>query len=364
MNSKKIALIPAYEPDGLLIYLTGDLTKAGFEIVVVDDGSGPDYGNVFAAASRNATVLTHPVNQGKGHALKTGLSYIREHFGSNCVIVTVDADGQHKVSDALKLCEIAEMHRDTLVLGSRKLRGDIPLRSRFGNTVTRLIYRLTTGVSVYDTQTGLRAFHASLVPQLLEIQGERYEYEMNMILEFAREGVPIREEEIETIYLDDNAASHFDTIRDSLRVYREILKFSASSLAGFLTDYAMYSLLLLITGNLAASNIGARIVSGTVNYTLNRKFVFQSSVKTLHSAIRYIMLAAVILAGNTLVLTSLVTGTGMGRMAAKLVTEILFFLLSWSAQKFLVFGKPVSKENPYGKNPYKTNTYKEVLNYE
>ena len=172
-----------------------------------------------------------------GPPLKTGLAYIEKHCGPNSVIVTVDADGQHRANDAMKLCEVARKHPDTLVLGSRKFRGRIPLRSRFGNTVTRLVYRISTGLKVYDTQTGLRAFHKQLLPQMLEIPGARYEYEINVLLEMAKTGVPIMEEEIktgvpimeeeiETIYLDrDNSSSHFDTVRDSFRVYREILRF-------------------------------------------------------------------------------------------------------------------------------------------
>lgn len=338
-NRKNIALIPAYEPESLLNELLEKLRASGFEIVVVDDGSGPDYSVIFEKAVSCATVLTHPVNQGKGRALKTGLAYIRKHFGTDSVIVTVDADGQHSVKDAMMLCEMAKSHPNSLVLGSRKLKDNVPLRSRIGNTLTRLVYRLSTGLKVHDTQTGLRAFHMDLLSQLIDIPGERYEYEMNVLLEFARRHIPILEEEIETIYIDNNSASHFDTIRDSYRVYKEILKFSASSFAGFLVDYIMYSLLLLVTGSIRASNIGARVISAGVNYTLNKKFVFRSKKGVLQSAISYFLLAAVILFGNTMVLEFLVNRWGIHRMAAKLITEILFFVLSWLVQKYVVFRK-------------------------
>ncbi len=345
MTSKNIALIPAYEPEPLMNGLVEKLADAGFAIVVVDDGSGPDYSEIFKNAAQNAAILTHFENKGKGQALKTALSYIVENFDENSVIVTVDADGQHSVEDAINLCRIAREHPDTLVLGSRKFEGNVPLRSRFGNAATRLVYRLTTGLKVYDTQTGLRAFHMDLLPRMLEISGSRYEYEMNVLLDFARNRIPIREETIETIYLNDNASSHFDTLRDSARVYREILKFSASSLAGFTVDYILYSLLLLATGSLAVSNVGARVVSSSVNYTLNRKFVFKSQAGILRSAASYFLLAAVILAGNTLVLSFLVNSLGINRLAAKLMTEIGFFIFSWFIQKFVVFRKKEKNEN-------------------
>ena len=227
MNQKQnIVLIPAYEPGPPLISLLEDFAACGSSIVVVDDGSGEAYASVFEAAEAMAIVLTHKENRGKGAALKTGLAYIERHSGPDAVIVTVDADGQHRTEDAMKMCEAARKHPDALILGGRKFSGDIPLRSRLGNTVTRFVYRISTGLKVYDTQTGLRAFHNVLLPQMLEIPGDRYEYEMNVLLELAKAGIPIIEEEIATIYLDNNSSSHFDTVRDSFRVYREILRFT------------------------------------------------------------------------------------------------------------------------------------------
>ena len=289
--SHNIVLIPAYEPGPSLLELLRDLSDYSYDhndgrdhdsshnlsgshahdtsIIVVDDGSGPDYATIFDEARSFATVLTHKENRGKGAALKTGLSYIEKssgekHFDPDAVIVTMDADGQHRVADAIKICATARTHPDALVLGGRRFTGKIPLRSRFGNAMTRLVYRLSTGLKVYDTQTGLRAFHKDLLPRMLGIPGERYEYEMNVLLDLTKARTPIIEEEIETIYLDNNSSSHFDTVRDSWRVYREILRFSASSFAGFLVDYAMYSALILATGSLRLSNIAARVVSASV----------------------------------------------------------------------------------------------------
>lgn len=339
MNENNIVLIPAYEPGETLDALLEELSVTGCRIIVVDDGSGPDFSEVFERAAKKATVLTHKENRGKGAALKTGFAYISQHCEQDSVIVTVDSDGQHSVTDSMRLCELARKHPDTLILGCRKMKGNVPIRSWFGNTVTRMIFRLATGQSIYDTQTGLRAFHRDLLPTMMKISGERYEYEMNMLLEFAREGRPMLEEEIETIYLNNNAASHFDTVKDSVRVYKEILKFSASGFASFLTDYSLYSLLLALTGNLRVSNIGARVVSSCVNFTLNRKYVFKSRSNVLKSAISYFLLAAAILAGNTLVLEFLVNTAGMNRLIAKMLTELTFLVVSWTVQRFVIFKK-------------------------
>lgn len=336
---KYIALIPAYKPSAFLPGLLEQLQLNGFENVVVDDGSGAEFEHIFFESSRYAEILYHVQNTGKGAALKTGLAYIESHCPKDSVIVTVDADGQHKPGDAFAICSLAESNPDALVLGSRKLNKDVPLRSKFGNTVTRLVYRLSTGLNVYDTQTGLRAFNAELIPEFLQISGDRYEYEMNVLLQFARKNIPILEQEIETVYLDENASSHFDAVRDSIRIYKEILKFSVSSFVGFLVDYAAYSLLLLLGCGVIISNITARIISASVNFTINRKMVFQSSEALPKAIVKYTLLAGCILIGNTFVLNALVNVCGIHQLSAKIITEIAFFALSWLIQKTVVFRK-------------------------
>ena len=339
MNETYVALIPAYKPGPFLLELAENLWESGFSVVIVDDGSGPQYERLFFECSKYAELLHHNHNSGKGRALKTGLSYIARHADPNAIIVTIDADGQHRISDALTICQIVSQTPNSLVLGSRKLRKDAPLRSRFGNKLTHWVYRLSTGRNIHDTQTGLRAFRCRLVPRMLDIPGERYEYEMNVLLRLARSKIRILEHWIETIYIDGNASSHFDAVKDSLRIYKEILKFSASSIISFMVDYAFYSLLFLLFQNLWLSNIVARVISASVNFTLNRKFVFKSKETLFAAALKYFLLAAGILAGNTLVLGFFVNFCGIHQMLAKLLTEIIFFVLSWLMQRLVVFRK-------------------------
>ncbi|MCD8197189.1 MAG: bifunctional glycosyltransferase family 2/GtrA family protein [Lachnospiraceae bacterium] len=333
-----IALIPAYQPGPLLLDLLREVRRNSLLAVVVDDGSGEEARELFRQASEYAVVLTHPENRGKGSALKSGLRYIQDHFCEDCVIVTMDADGQHRVSDVLRVCRDAQEHPGSLVLGCRRMKKGVPLRSRFGNTLTRLVFSLCTGSGLYDTQTGLRAFDSTLARELIGISGERYEYEMHVLLECFEGNIPVREVEVETVYFDGNT-SHFDIMRDSYRIYKEILKFSASSFLSFLLDYALYSLLLMLTGNLTTSNIGARVMSAGFNYSLNRKPVFCSDSQVGNTIWKYWLLAAAILAGNTLVLSVLVNRAGVNRYVAKLCTELLFFFLSWLVQRCVIFRK-------------------------
>lgn len=231
MTAKKcIALIPAYEPAKSLLSLLYALNKSGFETVVVDDGSGASYAGIFRRACPLAKVISYKQNKGKGHALKTGLAYIRSHFKGPYVVVTLDADGQHKVSDVLKACLEAKKHPLSLVLGSRELKNNVPFKSRFGNTATRIAFFISTRQHIHDTQTGLRAFDSRLIPLMLKIKGARYEYEMNMLLECARKKIPIRQVTIQTIYINNNAGSHFNAIKDSWLIYKAIFKFTALSI--------------------------------------------------------------------------------------------------------------------------------------
>ena len=344
MLKKRIALIPAYEPKTAFVNLVRDIKNFGFDVVVVDDGSGAEYGDIFSALLKYAYVISYSENKGKGYALKEGFKYINSHYLCDYTVVTMDSDGQHSLNDAFNVCTEAEINKGTIVLGSRKQGEGSPLRSRIGNCITRNIYRLVSGVDVYDTQTGLRAFDKALLPFLLDVGGERFEYEMNVLLKAAQKKVPIKEIAIKTIYIDGNSGSHFDKIKDSYKIYREIVKFSVSSLSGFVSDYIIYSLMMLFWGNVILSNIIARIVSSALNYSINYKLVFKNENNILSSAVRYFILALCILAGNTFVLKCMTDNFQLNPFAAKIITEIMFFAGSFLLQRTFVFKKSAKKE--------------------
>ena len=167
-----IALIPAYEADDRLITLLKELENTAFDAIVIDDGSGWKYKEIFDEAKKYATVLIHEKNMGKGASLKTGYEYIKENYKGKYVIVTMDSDGQHTVQDAMKLCEKLLQNPEKLIIGKRNFSKEVPLRSKFGNACTRVVYRLATGIRVYDTQSGLRAFDNSLIDFMLTTRSE------------------------------------------------------------------------------------------------------------------------------------------------------------------------------------------------
>ena len=263
-EEKRIALIPAYEPEKEMVKIAKELKEEGFCVVIVNDGSSQECDSLFVQASEYAAIYTHTHNRGKGAAIKTGLEYIKNNFSIPYVIVTVDADGQHKVDDFLRVVKVAEENPNSLILGSRRFQGNVPWRSRLGNSITRMVYKVSSGLDVFDTQTGLRAFSDRMVEEMLSVRGERYEYEMNVLLELARKE-DIKEVEIATVYLNDNRSSHFSTIKDSYRIYKEIIRFASSSLTSFLVDYGLYCLLFMISGAMVVSSILARMVSASLN---------------------------------------------------------------------------------------------------
>lgn len=335
-------VIPAYQPDEKLIQLlTVIKQRLDCQAIVVDDGSTGKSAEIIEAAKSYATVLHHERNQGKGQALRTAFQYLQV-FGQDGVVVTADADGQHAVQDIDRLARAAMNLPSRLILGVRQFTRDIPLRSRFGNKLTRVLFRLQTGINVSDTQTGLRAFHSDLLPFMLEVKGNRYEYEMNMLSQ-ASQRYKITEVPIQTIYIDDNASSHFRPIQDSLLIYKNLFKFALSSLSSFLVDYGVYALLLLLTAalptatRLVLANTIARITSSIFNFSLNKKLVFNNRNNLTRTGAGYFTLALTLFLADTALLYLFHQILGMNLYMVKIVVGFFLFLLSWTVQKNVIF---------------------------
>lgn len=290
-------LIPAYKPEKeLMIPFLHELIQKFPKIAVVDDGGGTNFDEVFdACRGMGIAVLTHEFNMGKGTALKTGIAYIRNRCKEIEGIVTADCDGQHSVEDIIRVAEKLCQCPDKLIIGGRRFDENVPARSQLGNSLTRNMYKLATGISIYDTQTGLRAFGRELFDKMLELKGSRYEYEMNMLLKLREWGVEAEEITIKTIYLNENKGSHYNTVKDSARIAARIFKYLAASLASTLVDYVVYVLMVTLTVLPAGISFGcARVVSSTVNYLLNRHIVFKEKTEK-GCAIKYFALAAAVM---------------------------------------------------------------------
>ena len=341
-------VIPAYKPDERLLALVEQIRdETDYQIVVVNDGSGPAYDAIFSALPDDVTLLTHAVNCGKGRAMKTAFAHLNDvnhNVQGVHGAVIADADGQHLLADIQRVCEELKSHPDCLIIGSRLFTGDVPFRSRFGNKLTRGVFSLASGVKLHDTQTGLRAIPAPLFPLFCEIKGERYEYEMNMLLRAAELGISIREVFIETVYIDENASSHFHVIRDSLKIYAVIFKFIFSSLASFLIDYALYIIASFLTAPMQNSNLSrlisigsARIISSACNYLMNKTTVFKGSKRSVCTVFKYYLVAAVIFAANYGLLTLMENVLLWNNLLSQALTMLLLYPLSYYLQRMFVF---------------------------
>ncbi len=333
-------LIPAYEPDiRLLELIIGLKERSEAKIVVIDDGSGEKYSSIFSSLEEfGCTLLSHPENKGKGKALKTGFEYIMS-AGEQEGVVCADCDGQHLPDDIIKIAGEMKSKKDCIVLGSRHFVGKVPLRSRFGNAFTRQIYSLAAGTRIQDTQTGLRGYAVKLLPWLCSVSGERFEYEMNILLQARKSGVELYEMEIDTVYLQNNSSSHFRPLVDSARVYLPILKFAASSMLCSAVDFGLLLLLQHFTSNLAVAVAGSRLTSALCNYTLNRNYVFVSGDggAERRSFYKYFSLVAVVLVFNYMFMAFFYQLMEWPLILAKIMTETLLFLFSYWAQKRVVF---------------------------
>jgi glycosyltransferase involved in cell wall biosynthesis len=352
-----IILIPAYEPDHQLPALIRSVRDAepAATVVVVDDGSGPGFKDVFdGVRNLGCHVVGYARNRGKGFALKTGFGFIADHLPGRSVICA-DSDGQHTIVDILRVAAAAEDETDrdgtacgegaAMVLGTRNFTGNVPARSKFGNTATRLLFTLATGERIPDTQTGLRGYPAAMLPWLRSVRGERYEYELNLLLEAKEAGYAIRTVDIATVYLDHNSGSHFRPLADSIRIYAPLLKFLMSSFAAFLVDTVVFLLLTLLTDSLLVAVVGARAVSSAVNFLVNRHVVFEHGRDrpAAASGLRYFGLAAVLLAANYSIISAL-DALSVAALPAKILAEITLLVISYGVQQRFLFARTAERE--------------------
>ncbi len=303
-----VILIPSLEPDDRLPAYVHQLFEKGFtRAVIVNDGSSEKYQPIFdeLAAIPGVTVLKHEVNRGKGCALKTGYTHILHCMPDVSGVITADADGQHAAGDCWRLAEALVEEKRAMYLGSRDFNlPNIPPKSRFGNKTTSAVFKLFYGVYLPDTQTGLRAFRREELQFMIDVPGERFEYEMQVLIACARAKIAMIPLTIETIYENgENEGTHFHPIRDSYRIYKVILgsffMFAAASIVSTLLDEGLLWIFVnLMTAGLPynkfISQVVARCISAPVNYVLNAKFAFKGKMDR-QSLTRYILLAVGIL---------------------------------------------------------------------
>ncbi|MCL1808555.1 MAG: bifunctional glycosyltransferase family 2/GtrA family protein [Clostridiales bacterium] len=341
---QSVVIIPALNPDQKLVRLASEISNLfSPRIVVIDDGSAGGSADVFTSLkSMGCDILKHPVNLGKGAALKTGMRHVLSAYPGADGVVTADADGQHSPQDIFRLARRISENTSEIVLGTRNFSdGKVPFRSKWGNRITSFVFMLKTGVWLDDTQTGLRAVPLKHLPMVLTAKGARFEYEMNVLLLAGKMNIPLAMMPIDTIYEDNNAHSHFRGIQDSARIYFDILKFGFSSVVCTVLDFGLFLLLAgLVFGKGGAgirmSTVIARVASGSGNFLINRYFVFKG--RRSKAPVRYFILFVVQMFFSAQ-LTVLLAQSVFPVPVAKLVTDFFLFSLSFFIQRKFIFNK-------------------------
>lgn len=346
-------ILPSLNPDEKLMLVVKGLIAEGFDdIVIVNDGSDEAHMEPFrkAAEYKEVTVLTHEVNKGKGRALKTAYEYCLTNRKDIDGVVTVDGDNQHRPMDIKACCEKMYANPEYVVLGCRDFSGsNVPPKSKFGNNMTKGVFRFACGIKISDTQTGLRAIPAKYLDFMSQIKGERFEYETRVLLEMKKHNIDFLEVQIETIYIDENATTHFRPIKDSLIIYGVIFKYILGSLLSFLIDMGIFTLMQYLIGdkvtkslNIFIATATARIISSIFNFFYNRHAVFESEEKLGTTLGRYYLLCvcqAGVSYGFVNLLSFVFGASKILTSVIKLFVDVILFIVSFQIQRRWVFNK-------------------------
>lgn len=361
-NKKLIIIIPAYEPPVEFIEYARAVAKKADNLVVVNDGSDSRFNNIFDEIKTisNAHVIEYPENHGKGYALKQAFEYCTKNFDKNDILITADCDGQHKIEDVFKVFKVTQDHPESLVLGSRDFnKKNVPKRSKAGNTNIRRMFRFFYGIKVYDTQTGLRGFSVEMAEKFLKVKGDRFEYEMGMLIYAQKHQISILETPIETVYPEESKdhVSHFKTFSDSMRVLGVVFKnlnwYLFSSALSAIVDVILFWLLAIVVlkpqsaVNTLIATVTARAGSSIINFIFNFKYVFSGTRK--RSIFKYYILWTFQLGvsyGLTFLFGNIV---GWNLVIVKVVVDLILALLSYQIQCNWVFKKKQKKNKFHGK---------------
>ncbi|MBC7928510.1 MAG: bifunctional glycosyltransferase family 2/GtrA family protein [Bryobacteraceae bacterium] len=322
-------------PDLVRTVLSGEGSPIS-SAMVVDDGSGPDCEAIFDAVRQipKVVLVRHVVNLGKGAALKTGFNAALVKWPNAAGLVTADADGQHAAGDILAVAQMLSESPHSLVLGTRQFNGSVPMRSRFGNSLTRRVFQLATGTPVADTQTGLRGWPRKHCLAALRVPLNGYDFELECLVSGRGN---IREVPVKTIYLDNNQSSHFNPVLDSMRIYFVFLRYCASGLLAALVDSLIFYAVYRSGGGAASAQVAGRAAAVSVAFLVARNVVFRSDARLWNSLAKYLGLVVVMGFVSFSILQVLRTSFGMPVLVAKLSAEAVLFLGNFAIQRDFIF---------------------------
>ena len=344
-------VLPSLNPDEKLQKTVASLLAVGFtDLVLVNDGSRADTLRFFPAEDERITVLRHEVNRGKGAALKTAFRYVLDHRPASRGVVTVDGDGQHRAEDVRRCAETMLADGEKIIFGCRDFSlPHVPRRSWTGNRITSAVFRIFCGLRLSDTQTGLRAIPRQYLKPFCGIEGERFEYETNMLLNMKRMGIGFAEQPITTVYDPEDYSSHYDAVKDSWRIFKVMFKFLMSSLGSTVIDLTVFYLVMRFFGAAAGkyaellSTAVARALSSFANFNANNAVVFENHKGYKRALLRYYCLCIpqmLVSAGLVTLINHLLSNSlPLVATLIKFAVDICLFFISYQIQREWVFSQ-------------------------
>jgi polyprenyl-phospho-N-acetylgalactosaminyl synthase len=198
---KIMVVVPAFNEQKELPRVVSELARAGYAVVVVDDGSEPPLLSILSGLSgHDLHYLRHPINLGQGAALQTGIEYALEKKAD--YIVTFDADGQHLVADIEKLIEPLVQNQYDIVLGSRFLEGashNMSGKRKFLLSTARFVNFIFTGLYLSDAHNGIRAMTAGAA-QKLKLKENRMAHATELLEQIRRNHLRWKEMPVTIVY--------------------------------------------------------------------------------------------------------------------------------------------------------------------
>ncbi len=335
-------VIPAYQPDEQLVTLIKNLReqRPTQPIIVVDDGSDPVLHPLFTMlADYQVEIVRHAVNLGKGQALKTAFNHYLNVFGQHAIgVVTADADGQHSVEDILALTTALINAPQELHLGVRGFQlKNVPWRSKIGNAMTGFVFRQVCTSNLRDTQTGLRGIPSQLMRSVLKRKAMGYDLELEMLLLAAEQHLKINQIAIKTIYIANNAASHFNPLMDSIKIYLVFVRYSSLSVFSTILDFSVFLFSYGFFQDILSAVILGRVIAASFNFKWNRRRLFKKRVYNSLSGILRYSLTTGLLAFVIYGLINTINKYGFNILYSKIAAELLLLMSMLSVSEFFTY---------------------------
>lgn len=283
-----VVIIPAYEPGEKLFSMAKELLAEGLDILVVDDGSSENCKEIFtklgqlktvsvgSADSMSVHIIHNEKNMGKGASLKIGMRAIAELFPEAKNVITADSDGQHLVSDICRVRDALKAGNEFVITTRDLKHSKTPFKSRIGNALSRFFFALANNHYLPDNQSGLRGFDVKHIEWMVNVSGNKYDYELNVLLYAEKQGIKAHKIATEAIYFDNNKETHFKPVIDTLKIYHRFFTTEGFAVMAVLLNIGMVIVSESIFRNrfIVLTCIACWVVYALLNFVVERYTLF------------------------------------------------------------------------------------------